>query len=83
MSGSASVSRLGLRGIMAKHFLSRKEAARYLAEMGCPLSPGSLGNLAGKNNAGKGPPFHRFRNKVMYEINALRAWAEANMEKVS
>jgi len=67
----------------ATTWLSRKEAARFLAQIGCPISPKTLENLALNNNAGKGPPFTRVRKYVRYDAADLRAWAEKSAVRVN
>jgi hypothetical protein len=67
-----------------KDWLSRKEAAIYLSSIGCRISPRTLDNLAANNNAGKGPPFKRFRwNRVQYMRVNLDAWAKAECVEVT
>lgn len=59
-----------------KEWMSRKEAASYLTRIGCPISPGTLANLAANQNAGKGPCFFRVRNgPVQYKRDDLDDWA--------
>lgn len=70
---------------MAPHseWLSRKEAARYLTEIGYRISPKTLDNYAQNNNAGKGPPFDRFGWKtVRYRRGDLLAWAQNRTVRV-
>lgn len=64
-------------------WLTRKEAARFLSGLGCIASVQSLANMAAKDNAGKGPPFHRTGvNIVRYLETDLRAWAATRMKRV-
>lgn len=64
-------------------WLSRKEAAIYLTKRGCPISAGTLRNLASNNNAGKGPPFSRVRWKfVRYSRVDLDEWAKRETVRV-
>jgi hypothetical protein len=64
--------------------LSRKEAATYLTSIGCPISPGTLANLAIDDNGGSGPSFTRVRaSRVWYSRADLEAWARAQYEKVA
>lgn len=64
--------------------LSRKEAAHYLTSIGCPISPGTLANLAVDANSGGGPTYTRFRqSRVWYSRSDLEAWARAQYEKVA
>lgn len=56
--------------------LSRKEAAAYLIEIGCPrISVRTLEKWATNNNAGNGPPFTKLRKAVGYRRADLDAWA--------
>jgi hypothetical protein len=67
-----------------KDWLSRKEAAIYLSSIGCRISPRTLANLAANNNAGKGPPFKRFRWKlVQYRREDLDAWAKRECVEIT
>jgi hypothetical protein len=67
-----------------KDWLSRKEAAIYLSSIGCRISPRTLANLAANNNAGKGPPFKRFRWKlVQYRRLDLDTWAQRECVEVA
>lgn len=64
-------------------FLSRKEAAAYLAKIGCPIGLRTLATLASNNNEGKGPRFTRTRWKIVrYLKTDLDAWAKANTQVV-
>lgn len=66
-----------------KLWLSRKEAVIYLESIGCPISQGTIENLAMNNNAGHGPPYSRIRKKVVrYNRCDLDAWALRNTERV-
>lgn len=65
--------------IMAEpsEYLTRKEAAGYLARIGCPISAATLQKYAANNNAGKGPPFVRYRWRlVRYKRTDLDLWAK-------
>ncbi len=66
-----------------KEFLSRKEAASHLHSMGCPLSPRALELLACNNNAKRGPPYTRWRNRVIYRRSELIEWAIKEMVRVA
>lgn len=58
----------------AKDFLTRKQAAAHLSALGYPVSVRTLERLA---DAGRGPPFIRFMQKlVRYEPAALERWAK-------
>ena len=64
-------------------WLSRKEASTFLHRMGCPISVRTLEKLAMNNNAGKGPPYTRFRWKsVRYAKADLIAWADKETVKI-
>lgn len=57
-------------------WLSRKEAATYLAKIGCPISVRALELRGMKNNAGNGPPFIRIGQRtVRYRRADLDYWA--------
>jgi hypothetical protein len=58
--------------------LTRKEAAAYLTSQGFPITPGRLAKFAAKG----GPPYVVWLKKVLYERQALLAWAEACEKKV-
>ena len=63
--------------------ISRKEAARYLEQIGCPrISVRTLESWASNGNQGKGPPFVKLRGKVGYSRSELDAWAYRNVVKV-
>ena len=65
--------------------LSRKEAAKYLSSIGCPISVQTLANMAANRNVGKGPSFTRFGWKtVRYRRMDLDSWAQSRpMERVA
>ena len=65
-------------------FLSRKQAVAFLASLGCPLSYGTLGNMASNNNEGKGPPFHRIRWRIVrYKRQDLMDWVKKETVRVT
>jgi hypothetical protein len=64
-------------------WLSRKQAARYLTDHGCPISAKTLANLASNNNAKAGPSFTRMRKSVRYDAADLKAWAAQEAVKVN
>lgn len=67
----------------ATDWLSRKQAASFLATLGCAITPRTLEKMASNNNAGKGPPFTRFRWKsVRYARIDLEAWAKKEATRV-
>lgn len=64
-------------------WLSRKEAARYLESIGCPVSVRSLETRAANNNEGRGPSFTRVGWKtVRYRRDDLDRWAKAEARRV-
>ena len=67
-----------------REWLTRKQAADYLASLGySSISAKSLANMASNNNAGKGPPFTRIGWKtVRYEKSDLKKWLEARVERI-
>lgn len=66
-----------------KEWLSRKEAAIYLTQIGCRIAHKTLENLSANNNAGKGPAFTRNGWKmVQYRREDLDIWAAARMVRV-
>lgn len=68
---------------MPDEWLSRKEAARYLESIGCPVSARSLETRAANNNEGRGPPFTRVGWKtVRYRKADLDAWAKREAVRV-
>ena len=59
-----------------KEWMSRKEAAHYLEQIGCPITARGLEKRAANNNAGKGPPFSRIGwSAVRYNRSDLDSWA--------
>ena len=53
-------------------WLSRKEAAARLRELGFPILPGTLARMA---NRKKGPPYARFGwSRVCYRMDELEEW---------
>ena len=56
-------------------YLSRKQAAQFLANLGCPLAPTTLERWARDD---KGPPFVKYGNIIRYRAGDLNAWAERN-----
>lgn len=64
-------------------YLTRKEAAGYLARIGCPISSATLQKYAANNNAGGGPAFTRYRWRlVRYKRSDLDAWAKKEGTRV-
>lgn len=69
--------------IESRNWLNRKEAAQYLMARGIRISAKTLTNMASNNNAGRGPPFIRFRWKsVQYARVDLDAWIERERRRV-
>jgi hypothetical protein len=59
-----------------KEFLTRKEAALLLGSIGYPIAPATLAKYAANNNALGGPPYTRYRWKIVrYKREDLLAWA--------
>jgi hypothetical protein len=64
-------------------WLSRKEAARYLESIGCPLSVRAMELRASNGNAGRGPPFTRIGwRRVRYLRSDLEAWAASRVVRI-
>ena len=83
MSDPRTWVRCVMLAAMADEWLSRKEAARYLGSIGCPISADALRKRASNNNQGRGPSFTRLNWKcVKYRRCDLEAWAKAQMVRV-
>jgi hypothetical protein len=66
-----------------KKWLTRKEAAIYLTNIGCAISTYTLKNLASNNNAMGGPPFIRSSYRtVRYDKDDLDMWARKQIVKI-
>jgi hypothetical protein len=64
-------------------WFNRKEAARYLASIGCPVSANTLERMACNNNAGGGPAYTRIRWKIVQYAKAdLDDWAKKQLVRV-
>lgn len=64
-------------------WLTRKEAALYLASIGCPITVRALEKRASNNNQGNGPAFTRFSWKcVKYQRRDLDRWAMREIVRV-
>jgi hypothetical protein len=64
-------------------WLRPKQAANYLANLGCFFSPRTLSNLRSNNNAGKGPPFVRSGSKtIRYLKSDLEEWARKQVVRI-
>lgn len=64
-------------GDAADHYLSRKEAARYLRDTygdAAAIAPSTLAKLA---SIGGGPEFHRFGRRVGYTRPSLDAFVQS------
>ena len=57
-----------------RQYLTRPEAAAFLAERGFPVTKGSLQKLA---SVGGGPRYRIFGNKALYSAVELIEWAES------
>jgi len=68
----------------AKDWLTRKEASLYLYSLGCPISVSTLANMAGKDNAGDGPPFSRVSWRIVrYLRRDIDAWVRRKVQRVT
>lgn len=68
----------------ATEWLSRKEAANYLGELGYPVSPTTLQKMAENFNAKGGPPFTKYGPRVVrYQKAELRAWLDSRTVRVA
>ena len=66
-----------------RKWLTRKEAANFLTDIGCPVTAERLARLASNDNAGKGPAFSRIRWRIVrYQPIDLRKWAAENIVRV-
>lgn len=64
-------------------WVSRKQAARFLASLGVPVSPRTLEKWAAKNNAGGGPPFIRLKTKIVrYLKSDLQSWVQREVTRI-
>lgn len=66
----------GAQVVTAKRRRTRRGAAEFLQAHGYPVAAGTL---ATKATRGGGPPFEKFGNIVLYEEEALLAWAESRL----
>lgn len=63
-------------------WLTRKQAANYLATLGYSLSPDRLGKMAERGNAGGGPPFTKYSARVVrYRRSDLKDWLDARAKR--
>jgi hypothetical protein len=64
-------------------WLTRKEAAHYLCQLGFSMTPRTLEGMAANNNSGKGPAFTRFGwRTVRYLKEDLDSWAKSRKTRV-
>ena len=64
--------------MMASKGLTRREAAEFLTEeLGLPVAPASLAKMASVSS--DGPPYRKFRRRVIYERDELIEWAKARL----
>ena len=57
-------------------YISRAEAAAFLAELGFPVAKNTLQKYA---SVGGGPPYSKFGNRCLYEHSKLLKWAESKV----
>ncbi len=57
-------------------YISRAEAAAFLAEQGFPVTKNTLQKYA---TVGGGPPYSKFGNRCLYEHSKLLKWAESKV----
>jgi len=61
-------------------YISRKAASRYLREQGFPVSPTTLAIWA---CTGEGPPYYRYRNRlILYRKSELDQWRDSQLRRV-
>lgn len=65
--------------MIAKPWMSRKEAATWLMSIGCLVSVNSLARYASK---GGGPAFQKSGKTVAYALDDLAAWAARRTIKI-
>ena len=63
---------------MTQKFLTRKEAADYLNDIGLPITFGTLQKFA---TVGGGPKYHIFGNRAVYAISDIDAWIERRLSE--
>ena len=65
-------------------YLCRKEAASFLAKLGCPIAPATLAKKAKNNNEGAGPPFLKSGwRTVRYAKEDLVEWANKTVKRIA
>jgi len=62
--------------VQNKEYLTRAEAAQFLADKGLPITRSQLARLA---THGGGPVFSLFGNRSVYATGTLLAWANARL----
>lgn len=62
--------------------LSRKEAAAFLRQRGCPISHNTLATYASNNNSGGGPSFYKNGHRTLYKPVDLEVWRKNRLRKV-
>lgn len=59
-----------------KRYLTRRESAEFLNELGLPATPQSLAKRAFD---GDGPRFYKFGNRAMYTKTDILEWVELKL----
>lgn len=68
----------------ASPWLTRKQAAVFMTDLGCPIAYATLMNWARKDNAGKGPPYTVAGwRTVRYHKEDLRKWVKDRIRRVA
>lgn len=64
-------------------YIGRKEAARYLTSIGCPIHWRTLANMACGDSPTKGPVFYKTAwGRVYYLKNDLTEWAKNQVKRI-
>ena len=63
---------------MTTKFLTRQEAADYINSLGLPITFNTLQKFA---TVGGGPKYHRFGNRVVYDLRDIDAWIERRLSE--
>lgn len=67
----------------SNEWLTRKDAANYLATLGYAISADHLRNLAANNNRKNGPPYYRIRRQtIRYKREDLQKWLKSKTTRV-
>lgn len=61
---------------MAEKYITRSEAADYIASLGLRCTCGTLGKMA---TTGGGPAYRVFGNRACYTVPDLDTWIEAKI----